>query len=54
MSEKMNETNEIGDKAKVHANPIAEEKKDELSPKEQEEVSGGAFNHYLFIDGIPG
>jgi hypothetical protein len=47
-------TNETGDNATVHTEPIAEEKKDELSPKEQEKVSGGAFDSFLYIDGIRG
>jgi hypothetical protein len=47
-------TNETGDDAKVHAEPVAEETNDELSPKERGEVSGGAFNSFLYIDGIRG
>ena len=54
MNETTNETNEIGDNKKLHAESVAEQKNEELGPKEQEKVSGGAFDAFLRVDGIPG
>jgi hypothetical protein len=44
----------MSDDAKANANHPAEEKSEELNPNEQEQVSGGAFDQYLNINGIKG
>jgi hypothetical protein len=44
----------MSDNPKPNANQTPQGSGEELNPTEQEKVSGGAFDSFLKIDGIPG
>ena len=50
----MKDNTAVNDNAKVTADEVPVEKSEELAPKEQEEVVGGAVDIFLNLDGIHG